>query len=60
MDFNIWIDVNKQNLDYTINLIMDFLNKYNKEFNYDINEKLPSILASYIYNNSSNKNDSIH
>ena len=59
MDFNIWIDKNRQNLDYTINLIINFLNDHKKEFNYDINEKLPNILTNYIYNTSSNRNDDI-
>ncbi len=59
MDFNIWIDKNRQNLEYTINIIMNFLNDYKKEFNYDINNKLPNILTNYIYHTSSNRNDDI-
>jgi hypothetical protein len=59
MDFNIWIDKNREYLDYSINLIITFLKNYEKDFNYNIDKKLPNILANYIYNASSNRNDNI-
>lgn len=59
MDFNIWIDKNKQNLDYTINIIMNFLNNHREKCNYDINNQLLNDLVNYIYINSSNRNDNI-
>lgn len=59
MDFNIWIEKNKEYLDYSINTVISFLKKYENEFNYSIDNKLQNTLANYIYNTSSNIHDDI-
>lgn len=59
MNLNIWIDKNKENLDYTFNIILNFLNNYKNKFNYDINSSISIELIKYMYKKSSNINDSI-
>lgn len=59
MDFNIWIEKNKEYLDYSINTVISFLKKYENEFNYSIDNKLQNTLANYLYNTSSNIHDDI-
>tara|TARA_B100000401_G_C52561752_1_gene603665 strand:+ start:502 stop:681 length:180 start_codon:yes stop_codon:yes gene_type:complete len=59
MDFNIWIEKNKEYLDYSINTVINFLKKYENEFNYSIDNKLQNTLANYLYNTSSNIHDDI-
>lgn len=59
MDFNIWIEKNKEYLDYSINIVISFLKKYENEFNYSIDNKLQNTLANYLYNTSSNIHDDI-
>lgn len=59
MDFNIWIEKNKEYLDYSINIVISFLKKHENEFNYSIDNKLENILANYLYNTSSNIHDDI-